>query len=109
MSDMNRREFAGSVMLAALLPVLGAGRVPLETGWWEPALAVADDGVDALASALGQVVRAQYGSRLSEADLATITRQIRNGLERAAQVRKVDLANGDEPDFVFSALPVPGR
>ena len=25
--------------------------------------------------------------------------------ERAEQVRKVDLANGDEPDFVFSAAP----
>ena len=31
-------------------------------------------------------------------------RQIESGLERAEKVRKVVLANGDEPDFVFSAV-----
>jgi hypothetical protein len=109
MTEMSRREFAGSVMLAALVPVLGLKAAPPAVGWWEPAVAAAGDDMDALARALGEVVRARYGSRLSEADLATVTRQIRNGLERAEQVRKVDLANGDEPDFVFAALPVPGR
>lgn len=50
----------------------------------------------------------QYGDRLSEADLAVVTRQIEAGLERAEKVRKVPLANGDEPDFVFSAAREPG-
>ena len=68
--------------------------------------AVDDPG--ALARALAGVVRAQYGARLSRADLATITKQIQASLDRAAQIRKVELANGDEPDFVFTALPAPG-
>ena len=49
------------------------------------------------------MIRAQYGERLSEADLTTITQQIAAGLERAEKIRKVALTNGDEPDFVFSA------
>jgi hypothetical protein len=53
---------------------------------------------------LAGVIRAQYGDRLSAADLAAVTRQIANGLERAAKVRKLALVNGDEPDFVFSAV-----
>jgi hypothetical protein len=50
------------------------------------------------------VIRAQYGDRLSEADLAVVTRQIEDGLERADKIRKATVANGDEPDFVFSAI-----
>ncbi len=103
MPDINRREFAGAVILSALVPVLGVGAVPVGTAWWKPAVAAAGDDLDALASALGNVVRAQYGDRLSEADLTAITSQIRNGLERAETMRKVELANGDEPDFVFAA------
>jgi hypothetical protein len=59
----------------------------------------------ALAKALTGVIRSQYGSRLAPKDLTTIAGQIQTGLERIDQLRKVKLANGDEPDFVFSALP----
>jgi hypothetical protein len=106
---MNRREFAESVMLAALVPALGAGAVSMGKAGWEPALAAAGDDIEALAEALGEVVRAQYGSRLTKSELTTIIRQIRNGLERAEAMRKVELANGDEPDFVFSAYRGDGR
>ena len=108
MTDINRREFAGSVLLAALAPVLGIGATPVERGWWEPAVEQAGDDLDALAKALAEVVRVQYGDRLGAEDLATITRQIRTGLGRAEEMRKVELANGDAPDFVFSA-PVGAR
>jgi hypothetical protein len=57
-----------------------------------------------LAKVLAGALRAQYGDRLSEVDLAVVTRQIETGLERAEKVRKAALANGDEPDFVFSAI-----
>lgn len=107
--QMNRREFAGSVMLAALAPVLETGAFPLGGEWREAAMAWGGGDVDELAKALAGVVRAQYGSRLAEADVTAITRQIRNGLERAEAMRKVELANGDEPDFVFSAAPGSGR
>ncbi len=69
-----------------------------------PAAGLAAPEPGALAKALAAAIRAQYGDRLSEADLAAITRQIESGLERAEKVRKAALANGDEPDFVFSAV-----
>jgi hypothetical protein len=88
------------------VPLLGTSP-PVAPGWWEalPRAAVTEgiDELDALARALAEAVRTRYGSRLGEADLDTVTRQIRNALERAQQMRKVELANGDEPDFVFSA------
>ena len=107
MQPMNRRSFTESMLTAALVPLLGAGQ-PIATGWWQapaaqPVPGGAVDELDALARALADAVRARYGSRLSDTDLATVTRQIRNALERAQQMRKTDLANGDEPDFVFSA------
>ncbi|MGH7527073.1 MAG: hypothetical protein ACREMX_10250 [Gemmatimonadales bacterium] len=107
MSDgMSRREFAVSLALAALVPVLGVGTAPVRLAWWE---AVGRDAAaeepGALAKALAEAIRAQYGSRISEADLATITRQIQSGLERVEKIRKVELANGDEPHFTFSATP----
>jgi hypothetical protein len=87
---MNRREFAEAIALAALVPVLGAGLIAHEPS--------------ALAEALAGAIRAQYGDRLSEADLAVVTRQIEAGLERAEKVRKAALTNADEPDFVYSAI-----
>jgi hypothetical protein len=61
-----------------------------------------------VAKALAGAIRAQYGNRLSAADFGVITRQIQSSLERAAKVRKVPLTNGDEPDFLFSPIRVPG-
>ena len=108
MSEMNRREFAEALALAALVPVIGTGTGPIRwpgafpTG--APAAGLASHEPSALARALAGVIRAQYGDRLSEADLAVVTGQIENGLERADKIRKVTLTNGDEPDFVFSAI-----
>ncbi len=108
MSEMSRREFAEAVALAALVPVLGAGagpiRWPIPLTGGAPAAGLAAHEPSALARALAGVIRAQYGDRLSEADLTVVTRQIENGLERADKIRKVTLTNGDEPDFVFSAI-----
>jgi len=108
MSEMNRREFAEAIALAALVPMLGTGAAPLR---WPgplaagaPAAGLAAYEPSALAKALAGAIRAQYGGRLSEADLAVVTRQIETGLERAEKVRKAALSNGDEPDFVFSAI-----
>jgi hypothetical protein len=66
-------------------------------------VAVVED-LSPLAKALAGAIRAQYADRLSEGDLATISQQIETSLERAAKVRQVALSNGDEPDFVFSAV-----
>jgi hypothetical protein len=104
-SELSRRSFAESLATAALAPLIGVqpdsirltGRVGSGTRQ------VADD-PGALANALAEVIRSQYGSRLSAADLVTITRQIQSGLEQVDELRKVALANGDEPDFVFAAI-----
>jgi hypothetical protein len=104
MSEMNRREFGETIALAALAPLLGGTHTPVRL---PPFVAAAGD-PGALAKALTGVIRAQYGDRLSEADFGVITHQIQAALERAAKVRKVPLSNGDEPDFRFSPVRVPG-
>lgn len=103
MAELSRREFAEAIGLAALTPFLhGAAApvlLPFADAWAE--------NPGALAKALAGAIRAQYGERLSAAQLAIVTRQIEASLERAAKIRKVPLANGDEPDFVFSAIRAP--
>jgi len=106
MSEMSRREFTEAIALVGLAPLLGAPAewshlAALESG------ATLDDPAS-LAKALAGAIRAQYGDRLSETELNVITRQIQSSLERAAKVRKVPLTNGDEPDFRFSPIRVPG-
>jgi hypothetical protein len=111
---VRRRDFAESVARAALIPLLGPQAAGFRLEPWirtvAPDAAMAPPSAPAgepgpLARALAEAIRAQYGTRLEPEDLATITRQIQTSLERAEQVRKVDLANGDGPDLVFSAVP----
>ena len=106
MSEMSRREFAEAIALVGLAPLLG------EPAGWSTLAALesgaALDDPTSLAKALAGAIRAQYGDRLSETDFGVITRQIQSSLERAAKVRKVPVTNGDEPDFLFSPIRVPG-
>ena len=106
MSEMSRREFAEVIALAGLAPLLGERGGLTSLAALDPGVRV--DEPSSLARALAGAIRAQYDQRLSEADLGVITRQVQVALERAAKVRKVPLTNGDEPDFVFSPLRVPG-
>ena len=103
MNELTRRAFAESLAIAALAPVLGVppGSIPV-LHWSAPADSLPVP-AGALAKALAGAIRAQYGSRLSAKALTTITDQIQSGLERVERLKKVPLANGDEPDFVFSA------
>lgn len=108
MNGLSRRSFAESLAVAALTPLIG-GRptsitLPARQG---VASLVGSESPAELAQALAEVIRRQYGSRLSRDDIATITRQIEAGLGRVDQLRKARLTNGDEPDFVFSAVRMP--
>jgi phage terminase large subunit-like protein len=109
MSELSRRAFAESLAVAVLAPMVGVSPETVRIPPWD---ARAQSGTaanpGALARALTQAIRAQYGSRLSAKDLATIATQIQSGLERIDRLRKVPLTNGDEPDFVFSAARRPG-
>lgn len=111
MTRLSRRAFAESLAVAALAPLIGVRPEAIRlASWTDPSTGqpLTDD-PDALAKALAEVIRKQYGSRLRPADLTTITGQIRTGLSRVDRLRKVDLANGDEPDFVFTAYRRPSR
>ncbi len=103
MNQVSRRAFAESLAVAALAPLIGSKPESIRLPVWDESIAAGVAPPKALARALAGVVRTQYGSRLSSHDLATITRLIQTGLERVDQLHKYDLANGDEPDFVFSA------
>ena len=103
-----RRTFTESLALAALAPALGLRPDAMVAPYTSSLAEVAESAAPgALARALARVIRTQYGARLRPADLTAVTSQIQSSLDRAAHVRKVDLANGDGPDFIYSALPRP--
>jgi hypothetical protein len=103
-SGISRRAFAESLAVAALAPLVGpsSAHASFAPEAALPALPPPDG--PALARALTEVVRLQYGSRLTTEDLETVRKQIESGLERAERVRTVAIANGDDPDVVFSAV-----
>lgn len=103
--QMSRREFAGAAAVAVLSPFVAGSPVSLPVPARRRAGALrATDDPSALAKSLAEAVRVQYGDRLSADDLATVTRQIQSGLERATRVRAPALGNGTGPDAVFSAV-----
>ncbi len=104
MSHLSRRSFAESLAVAALAPLVGVQPESIRLTGWRPVSPDTGDDPGTIARALAEVIRRQYGSRLSAKDLALITRQIQTGLDRVDQLRKVELDNGDEPDVVFSAV-----
>lgn len=98
---MNRRAFAESLARAALAPALG---VPVETlrldlrGVDDPSIvsppfgpeSAAEDAAS-LALMLVEIIRLEYGGRLTAAELAGVADQIRAGLDRADLIRRADL------------------
>jgi hypothetical protein len=52
---------------------------------------------------LATLVDRRFGKHLNPAQLEAVTREIDNRLQGGARLRKVRLANSDEPDFVFHA------
>jgi hypothetical protein len=106
--DLSRRAFTGTVALAAVAPLLRADSP--EPGAPTPAAGrpPASD-LEAVARELTDAVRAQYGHRLGNDDMAAVGRQILANLKRAERLRALPLANADEPDFTFGAPADPPR
>jgi hypothetical protein len=103
--DLSRRSFAESLALAALAPLIRLRPESIRLGRWHAgAPHLGTEAPGKLAQALTDAIQAQYGARLSAKDLETIASQIQTGLERVDRLRKVELANGDEPDFVFAVV-----
>lgn len=99
---MNRRSFAESLGLAALAPALGlpaealrldfgrldATRLPAAVS--DPAAALGEGSAASLLLALMEIIRFEYGSRLTAGELAGVAEQIRAGLDRADLIRQAD-------------------
>jgi hypothetical protein len=99
---VNRRSFAESLALAALAPALGvpaealrldfgrldAARLPAATS--DSPAALEDASAASLALALIEIIRLEYGSRLTAGELAGVAEQIQEGLDRADLIRRAD-------------------
>ncbi len=55
------------------------------------------------ARALAGVIQRRYGRYLSPEQLETVTKEIDGRIQGGRRLRDRKLANGDEPDFTFSA------
>jgi hypothetical protein len=99
---VNRRSFAESLALAALAPALGVpaealrldfGRlaaVSLPAASADAAAALENGSAATLAWALVEIIRLEYGSRLTAGELAGVAEQIQAGLDRADLIRRAD-------------------
>lgn len=98
---MNRRSFAESLALAALAPALGVPVEALRLDLRGPAVGGApasghdpaageDESAASLTLMLVEIIRLEYGSRLTPAELAGVAEQIQAGLDRADLIRRAD-------------------
>ena len=97
---MNRRSFAEALALAALAPALGvpaeawrldfarldAARLPADSA----GAALEERSAASLVLALVEIIRLEYGSRLTASELAGVAEQIQAGLDRADLIRQAD-------------------
>lgn len=120
-NDLTRRDFAKAAVAAAVAPALAAcaGTAPPDTTPTptpgvpapNPATAATTPAAPdrqeptAVARALMDVVRAQYGERMTEAEMAKVQRSISGVLATAERLRRFPLPISTEPTFFYR---VPG-
>jgi hypothetical protein len=113
-AHISRRTFAERLALAAAAPFVLADLSPAElvaapvTGIAQQPSPQAPE-PSALAKALVEGIRLRWPDRFSADDLAVIARSIDSRLQGAERLYQVSLANGDEPDFVYSVFRGPDR
>jgi len=113
-----RREFARTLAALAALPFLGAGKGSgsAEKATSAPALNLLTMAAEVMqaqapekplpeAEALAEVARIQYGKNLTDDQMVEIKRSLSGRFRAAEAMKKIKLANGDEPAFIFSANP----
>jgi len=86
---VNRRSFAESLALAALAPALGLPAEALRLDF-DSAAALEEGSAASLVLALVEIIRLEYGSRLTAGELAGVAEQIQAGLDRADLIRQAD-------------------
>ena len=57
------------------------------------------------AEALAEVAHIQYGKNLTDDQMVEIKRSLSGRFRAGEAMKKIKLANGDEPAFIFSANP----
>lgn len=109
-----RRGFLKCLAVAPLTPgALAPQAAPVPAPAPPPAAAPAPPtGHEAVAEALAEAVRREFGAHLDTAELEAVRKELRAGLERGGRLRKAArLSNADEPVNRFEARPpgAPGR
>jgi len=109
-----RRGFLKCLAVVPLAPAAIAPQAaPAPAPAPPPAAAPAPPtGHDAVAEALTEAVKREYGAHLDTAELEAVRKELRAGRERAERLRKAArLSNADEPVNRFEARPAgaPGR
>jgi hypothetical protein len=94
-----RRGFLMSVAAVPLAPAaLGGQSAPSPT--------TPPGEKDAVAGALAEAVKKEFGAHLDAAELEAVKKELAKGLERAERLRTMArLANADEPVTRFEARP----
>jgi outer membrane receptor protein involved in Fe transport len=109
-SGTSRRAFARALAAAAAAPALlpavalaQAAPSATPTAAPTPTPIPTPEAPSSVAEALTEVVRIRWGKHLSGEQLADVAKALDGRLKGAEAMKKVKLANGDEPDFVFTA------
>ena len=98
-----RRGFLRTLAVAPLAPAALASQVA-------PAPAVPAAGHEAVAEALAEAVKRQFGEHIDAAELEAVKKELVDGLERAERLRRAArLGNADAPVSRFEARPPEGR
>ena len=110
MSKTSRRRFAKSLAAAGAIAPLAVADLLAQTPpappapVSPPAPAVPPAEPSPFGKALTQMVRANYGAHLSEAELQKLEEDFQSYAPFVERFRKFALTNADEPDFTFSSL-----
>jgi hypothetical protein len=110
----HRRGFLKCLAVAPLAPAAIAPQAaPAPAPAPPPVAAPAPPtGHEAVAEALAEAVKREFGAHLDTAELEAVRKELRAGLERAERLRRTArLSNADEPINRFEARPTgaPGR
>ncbi len=99
----DRRAFLEGLAVAPLVP---AALTPQAVPAPAPASAVATTGHEAVAEALAEAVKRQFGPHLDADELEAVRKKLLRNLERAERLRKAaGLGNADGPVNRFEAVP----
>ena len=113
-----RREFAKTLAAIAATPLLGPAIAQVALGNAasanpadlplgipaEPQVQAPEKPLPEV-EALAEVARIQYGKNLTDDQMTEIKRSLSGRFRAAEAMKKIKLANSDEPAFIFSANP----